>query len=435
MPRKEELTETAPQPAEEPAALQITGRKTKKTYTFQRIKDRDALVDTLLSPPDLSRSEAHAVMTTVREAIAARDEQYAKLKDMGIHSPQQEATTFLPIAALRADSKFSRENLVDWAHVADIGAEFDEKAYGRAVVHARRVVDKDKKFLYYSFTLIDWTHRLVLAVDNGFTHVPCAVEIVGDVAESARIMSAINGRTRKMNATDTMRTRRIGQDEMIKKLCKILGEYSFEGKESTKPAHDHGIVSLPKLEKIYRQYGEDVVYRVLDLLTTSRFMGWSSQPNACIPDMLHGLAMVVQAEKAGFMPTAVLTHILETNSPDSIINQKENELSTRAAEDIYGSPVSDTSEEGRAKRIFCVFMKQLELRLKAGKLQMKHPHLEDFRYLRNAYYRYRRATKKAEKDKVIASVNAVRRRLHAAKAGDYWFNPENPPVVSKSFVR
>lgn len=436
MARKEQSPDTdVPAGEGEPTQIQIKGRKTKKTYTFQRIKDRDALVDLLLSPPDLSRSEAHAVMTQIREAIAARDEQYEQLKKKGIHSPRQEAIAFLPIAALRADSSFSRENLVDWAHVADIGAEFDENAYGRAVVHARRVVDKDKKFLYYSFTLIDWTHRLVLAVDNGFRHVPCAVTIVGDVAESARIMSAINGRTRKMNPTDTMRTRIVGNDETIKKLRKILDEYSFEGKDSTKPAHDHGVVSLPKIEKIYNQYGEDVVYRMLDLLTTSRFMGWSSQPNACIPDMLHGLAMVVQAEKAGFMPTAVLTHILETNSPDSIINQKENELSTRAAEDIYGSPVSDTSEEGRAKRIFCVFMKQLELRLKAGKLQMKHQHLEDFRYLRNAYYRYRRATTKTEKDKVIASVNAVRKRLHAAKAGDYWFKPENPPVVSKPFTR
>ena len=429
------VTETAPQPAEEPAALQIKGRKTKKTYTFQRITDRDALVDLLLSPPDLNRGEAHAVMTQIREAIETRDEQYEQLKNKGIHSPRQEAIAFLPIAALRADPKFSRENLIDWPHIADIGAEFNENAYGRVVVHARRVVDKNNKFLYYSFTIIDATHRIVLAVDKGFTHVSCAVAIVSDVAESARIMSAINGRTRKMNPTDTMRTRRVGQDETIKKLGKILDEYSFEGKESTKPAHDHGIVSLPKLEKIYRQYGEDVVYRVLDLLTTSRFMGWSSQPNACIPDMLHGLAMVVQAEKVGFMPTAVLTHILETNSPDSIINQKENELSTRAAEDIYGSPVSDVSEEGRAKRIFCVFMKQLELRLKAGKLQMKHPHLEDFRYLRNAYYRFRRASTKVKKDQVIASVNAVRKRLYSAKMGDHWFTAEGPPVVSKPFTR
>jgi hypothetical protein len=433
---KQKNAETETTPGENaPAQIQIRGRKTKKTYTFQRIKDRDGLVDLLLSPPELNRSEAHAVMSLIRTAIDEENARYEQLKKSGINSPQRPTVVELPINALRADSSFSRETLIDWAHVADIGAEFDQKAYGNATVHARRVVDKNGKFLYYSFTLIDWTHRLVLAVDNGYGHVPCAVSIVGDVSESARIMSAINNGTRKMNPTDTMRTRIVGEDETIKKLRKILDEYGFESKGTTKPANEHGVVSLPKLEKIYKQYGEDVVYRVLDLLTTSRFVGWSSQPNACIPDMLHGLAMVVQAEKAGFMPTAVLTHILETNSPDSIINQKENELSTRAAEDIYGSPVSDTSEEGRAKRIFCVFMKQLELRLKAGKLQMRHQHLEDFKYLRNAYYRFRRAARKTAKDKVIAAVNAVRKRLYDAGAGDYWFKPENPPVVSKSFTR
>lgn len=436
MTHKEQNSNTGTTAGEKtPAQIQIRGRKTKKTYTFKRIKDRDALVDLMLSPPELTRSEAHAVMNLIRAAIDEESARYEQLKKSGVNSPPRPTVIELPINALRADPAFSRETLIDWPHVADIGAEFDQKAYGNATVHARRVVDKNGKFLYYSFTIIDWTHRLMLAVDNGYGYVPCAVSIVDDVCESARVMSAINSRTRKMNPTDTMRTRIVGEDETIKKLRKILDEYSFEGKETTKPANEHGIVSLPKLEKIYNQYGEDVVYRLLDLISTPSFTGWSSQPNACIPDMIHGLAMVVQAEKAGFMPTAVLTRILEANSPDSIISQKENELSTRAAEDIYGSPVSDTSEEGRAKRIFCVFMKQLELRLKAGKLQMKHPHLEDFRYLRNAYYRFRRAGTKAKKDQVIASVNAVRKRLYSAKMGDYWFTAEGPPVVSKPFTR
>lgn len=408
--------------------LEVRGRLTKKVYKFKRIKSRDEVVNQLYSNPDLSKTEAYELVKRVRSAIEQNDIAHEKLIQDGIIQPKSGCRVSLPIKCLQADPEIARENLIDWPHVADIAQDIELDALGNPVVHVRRVVNSNGEFVRWAFTILDWTHRCVWAIDEGNNHVECTVRIVNDVAESARVMRKINRDVRQMNTVDVMRSRVVGEDPKIIALIKILDEYGFKPQTSaTRTIIKHGTIGLTKLEKIYDQFGEDVVYRVLDWLSTAQFTGWNTQATACSPDVIHGLAMLAAAEKNGFVHTQLISAVLTTNSPESIVNQANNELSMRQAEDLFGGPVSGKSEEGRAKRIFCVMLKQAQLRLKNGRLRLKSPHIGTFKRLMGSYYKAKTCDA-ASRQRLARRLWNLRQQLHDANAGDYWFKPDKPSI-------
>lgn len=409
-----------------PDTLSVRGRQTKKLYHFKRIRSRDAIVNQLYSQPDMSKTEAYELVKKIKEATEQHAAEHEKLVKRGVSKPEQAARVLLPLACLQANPEIARENLIDWAHVADIAQDINPDALGYPTVHVRRILDAHGKFLRWEFTLLDWTHRYVWAVDEGHTHLECIVRIVDDISESARVMHLINRRQRRQNVIDAMRNRVVGENPKIMALIKILDKYGFKPQTTcTRTILKHGTLGLTKLEKIYDQFGEDIVYRILDWLSNSRYVGWDTQASACSPDIVHGLAFLAAAEKNGFVHTQLVDAVLATNSPESVINQANNELSTRQAEDLYGAPVSGKSEEGRAKRIFCVLLKQVQQRLGSGRLRLKSPHIGTFKALMNSYYKARSKSAVA-RQKLARKVWSLRQQLYTAKAGDYWFKPDAP---------
>lgn len=423
------------QPAVKNDTLSVRGRQIKQVYTFKRIRSREEIVNQLYSQPELSNTEAHALVKRIREATAQNDAAHDVLLKQGIIQPKSACRVSLPIRCLQADPEIARENLIDWPHVADIAHDIQLDALGNPVVHVRRIVDEAGKFVRWAFTILDWTHRYVWAVDEGNNHVECTVRIVDSVAESARVMHSINGNVRRQCVIDKMRNRVTGENPRIMTLINILDEYGFKPQTSgTRTILKHGTLGLTKLEKIYLQFGEDIVYRVLDWLSTATYVGWDSQATACSPDIVHGLALLALAEKNGFVHTQLIAAVLATNSPESVENQANNELSMRQAEDLYGSTVSGKSEEGRAKRIFCVFLKQIQQRLGTGRLRLKSPHVGTFRALMNGYYKAR-SKGAATKQKLARKMWSLRKQLYDAHAGDYWFKPENAAFAERSITR
>lgn len=419
------------------STLIIRGRLTKKPYTFKRIKSREEILDLFYSQPEIPNKEAHALVTEIREITAQNNEEHEKLRTRGILEPANLPHVRIPISYLEADPRIARENLIDWPHVADIAQDITLDALGNPVVHVMRIADKNGKFVRWAFILLDWTHRCVWAIDEGYNTVKCAVRIVDDIAESARVMHKINRDVRRQNVIDSMRTRVVGEHPKIMQLIKILDEYQFKPQlTGTRTILKHGTIGLTKLEKLYDQFGEAVVYRILDWLSTRKFVGWDTQATACSPDVIHGLALLAAAEKNGFVHTELIDAVLATNSPESVVNQANNELSMRQAEDLYGAPVSGKSEEGRAKRIFCVLLKQVQQRLGTGRLKLKSPHIGTFRTLMNCYYKSQ-SKNAATRQRTTRKVWSLRKQLHAAKAGDYFFDPveECPANSTRLFTR
>lgn len=419
------------------ATLTIRGRLTKKPHTFKRIKSREEIVDLFYSQPEIPNKEAYALVAEIREATARNNEEHEKFRKQGILEPADLPHVRIPINYLEADPRIARENLIDWPHVADIAQDITLDALGNPVVHVMRIVDDNGKFVRWAFILLDWTHRCVWAIDEGYNTVKCAVRIVDDIAESARVMHKINRNVRRQNVIDSMRTRVIGENPKIMQLIKILDEYGFKPQlTGTRTILKHGTIGLTKLEKLYDQFGEAVVYRILDWLSARKFVGWDTQATACSPDVIHGLAFLAAAEKNGFVHTELIDAVLTTNSPESVVNQANNELSMRQAEDLYGAPVSGKSEEGRAKRIFCVLLKQVQQRLGTGRLRLKSPHISTFRTLMNCYYKAQ-SKNAATRQRTTRKVWSLRKQLHAAKAGDYFFDPaeECPANSTRLFTR
>jgi hypothetical protein len=412
--------------------LAIRGRQTKTIYHFKRIKSREDMVAQLYAPPEMSKAEMYEFVKEIKEKTEQTDAEHEKLAKRGISMPKQACRVRLPIKCLQANPQIARENLIDWQHVADIAQEINLDALGYPTVHARRILDDHGKFLRWEFTLLDWTHRYVWAFDEGHTHLECVVRIVEDIAESACTMHYINRNVRRQNVIDAMRNRVVGENPKIVRLIKILDEYGFKPQTSNaRSVLTHGTIGLTKLEKLYDQFGEDVVYRILDWLSTAKYVGWDAQATACSPDILHGLALLAAAERAGFVHTQLIDAVLTANSPESVINQSNNELSMRDAQDLYGAPVSSKSEEGRAKRIFCVFLKQAKERLGNGRLRLKSPHVSTFKSLMNNYHKSR-ARGPAARQKIARKVWSLRQQLYNVKAGDYWFNPDSsPPGISR----
>ena len=415
--------------------IEVRGRLTKKVYKFKRIKSRDEVVNQLYSVPDMSKTEAYELVKQIRAATAQNDASHEALRRQGIIQPKSGCRVSLPIKCLQANPEIARENLIDWPHVADIAQDIDLDALGNPVVHVRRVVNNDGEFERWEFTILDWTHRYVWAVDEGNNHVECTVRIVDDIAESARVMHKINRNVRRQNVIDAMRNRVVGENPKIMRLIKILGEYEFKPQtSSTRAIVKHGTIGLTKLEKIYDQFGEDIVYRLLDWLSTARYTGWNTQATACSPDVIHGLALLAVAERNGFVHTHLIEAVLTTNSPESVVNQANNELSMRHAEDLYGGLVSGKSEEGRAKRIFCVLLKQVQQRLSAGRLRLKSPHVGTFKTLMNSYYKAKTASV-VTRQKLTRKMWNLRQQLYTAKAGDYWFAPDKPAIEARQITR
>jgi hypothetical protein len=250
----------------------------------------------------LCRQAEQAIAAADRAAIAAGA------------TPSHKAVMPVPIAALTLPTPgILDDGNMDWArqvrvslpHVADITTHYDPQLAQLPEVSFRFGVDEHGETYVYVRTL-DGTHRTTSAIERGETVIMAHVQILHSPTEEALAYKTANSDRKVTAAMDQIRARFAANDPTIHTVFEIGAEYGFELLLTNKntPAWPK-IGATRAVEKIYTSYGEAVLRRVFEIVSSGGPLWQCSE--ALESDMLLGLALfVTKFEVPGYVHHTML---------------------------------------------------------------------------------------------------------------------------------
>lgn len=395
----------------------VKTRNTKVPYTFKNFTSARQGKD-IFSASEATLEEKIALFDAVQAHLRAMNEELQALREKGIVANGGPDTFLVPVRFLTVNDMWCRNKLVDWNHVAEIANSFREKSFLPPLVTLRKVFSAAGKLIDIVISLPDGVHRTTAFREIGGTHLRALVQIVDDVVDEAQIYSDNNYNRRSHNGLDLLKVNYALSDAEVVAIHDIISDYGFEFPETSKSPWPK-IVAIRAVIKSYRSYGEDVLRRVLWLLSRKEFKHWYGNKNSVSGDFIAGLSRyVAEFERPGYIHSSLTEHVMATNTPEFIEEQIGERLTAGAMTQIMNSPVtvSRTSEQSRNVIICCSMVTLVSEMFKPAKAAMRpanyHP---KFRDALDTFY----DTSKDARDKADA-ISAIRRFFAKRKQPDCW---------------
>lgn len=395
----------------------VKTRTTKVPYTFKNFVAARQGKD-LFSASEATLEEKLALFDAVQAHLIATQKEIASLREKGVVTNGGPELFLVPVCFLTVDDTWCRNKLVDWNHVAEIAHSFREKSFLPPLVTLRKVFSAAGKVIDVVISLPDGVHRTTAFREIGGTHLRALVQIVDDVVDEAQIYSDNNYNRRSHNGLDLLKVLYALSDAEVVKIHEIISDYGFEFPETSRSPWPK-IGAIRAVINSYRTHGEDVVRRVLWLLSQKEFKLWYGDKKSISGDMIVGLSRYVATfERPGYIHSSLTEHIMATNTPEFVTKQIGLMLPTTTMTQIIQSPVevSGDSEQARGIRICCAFVTLIKELFKPSKAAMRpsnyHP---KFRDALETFY----DTSKDARDKADA-VTSIRRFFAKRKQPDCW---------------
>lgn len=395
----------------------VKTRNTKVSYTFKNFTSARQGKD-IFSASEATLEEKVALYDAVQTHLRAMNEELQALREKGIIANGGPDTFLVPVRFVTVNDMWCRNKRVDWNHVAEIASSFREKSFLPPLVTLRKVFSASGKLIDVVISLPDGVHRTTAFRELGGTHLRALVQIVDDVVDEAQIYSDNNYNRRAHNGLDLLKVNYALSDAEVVAIHDIISDYGFEFPETPKSPWPK-IVAIKAVIRSYRTYGEDVIRRVLWLLSRKEFTSWYGDKKSISGDFIAGLSRyVAEFERPGYIHSSLTEHIMTTHTPSFIEEQVGGMLSPASIVQIMNlrSAMSTASEQSRNVRICCAMVALVREMFKPAKAAMRpanyHP---KFRDALDTFY----DTSKDERDKADA-ISAIRRFFAKRKQPDCW---------------
>lgn len=211
----------------------------------------------------------------------------------------------IPLRTLRVD-EYQRGRIS--RQVNDIDRNFDEKLVGVLYVSFRNGI-------YY---IVDGQQRWNVLLKRGYKEWNCLVHYGLTFEEESAMFGLLGTSPVKLSATDIWKSRVLSKEQKAVKVDEIIKEEGYVVSYAGEKGHKR-IRAIRAIEIIYDKFGEDILRKVLRLITSA----WNGQKLAVKEVCLIGLAIFFKSFKDDY-DSKMLEQKLKLCPIEKIIQTSQN---------------------------------------------------------------------------------------------------------------
>lgn len=238
----------------------------------------------------------------------------------------------VPIAAIKIDSAYQREQSSDWVHKH---LPFDARQAGAIVLSARAGGPY----------CIDGGHRLALAKESGLNAINAFVIDGLTQMDEARLFTRYQRERRNLTSFALFRADLVSGDPETAEIVRIVNKAGYHLAKTHGPKN---ITAIDAVRWVYRYGGDRLLATTLDYIGRM----WFDEEKALSGQILKGLALFIHsaAQQPNFRPDR-LERTMQRQAPTRLVRLSQAIADRRSAVSIQAANVAEAIHEQYNKNL------------------------------------------------------------------------------------